>query len=294
MIAAQLIYLAVARRDGLVRGLVGTAAAVGLWMPQLPTFAHQMPNGGLAFAQLLENVPAAIGQLSAQFTVAPFAQGLQLALLAALVWLAIAVLFFASLRAASATLLPWLGLHAALTLAYSLVAHKALYLDRYYLIATYAVCAWAGVAIVQSMRRWPQTVRPVAALAGAALCAQAVVYAVDPAYYTADWPAVERRIFQGQPAAYVFDRGTPVRVIERDGLLNGRSYAGILSPADADATVQSLRRYARVWYVEYQRYQVDPDARVIHYLVANFHTGGQWVYPRDVPGETVNVGYFYR
>jgi hypothetical protein len=40
--------------------------------------------------------------------------------------------------------------------------------------------------------------------------------------------------------------------------------------------------------------EVDPDARVIHYLVANYHAGGQWVYPRDVPGETVTVGYFYR
>lgn len=294
MIAAQLTYLAVARRDGLARGLAGAAAAVALWMPQWPTFAHQMPQGGLAFTQLLADVPAAVGQLSAQFTVAPFAQGLQLALLSAIMWPVIAAFFFAAARSASRTLLPWLGLPAALTLAYSLVAHKALYLDRYYLIATYAVCAWAGVAVAQSMRRWPQAVRPIAALAGAALFAQAIVYAVDPANYTADWPAVERRIFKGQPAAYVFDRGTPVRVIERSGLLTGRSYTGILAPADADAAVVALRGYSRVWYVEYQRYQVDPDARVIHYLVANFHSGGQWVYQRDVPGETVTVGYFYR
>lgn len=294
MIAAQVVYLAVARRDGLVRGLIGAAAAVALWLPQLESFLHQVPNGGVAFAQLLADVPSAIGRLSAQFTIAPFAQGLQLSALAALMWLAIVVLFVAALRFAPKTLLPWLGLPALLTLGYSVAAHKALYLDRYYLIAAYALCAWAGVALAGGLRHWPRQTTGAALLVSAALFAQAVVYAVEPANYTADWPAVERRIFQGPPAAYVFDRGTPVRVIERDGFLNGRSYAGILSEGDADATVDSLHRYSRVWYVEYQRYQVDPQGRVIHYLVANFHTGGQWVYPRDVPGETVTVGYFYR
>jgi hypothetical protein len=210
------------------------------------------------------------------------------------VWIVLALTFAATVRCAPRTLLPWLGLPAALTLAYSLVAHKALYLDRYYLIAAYAACAWAGVAVAAGIKQWPRVGKPIAGLAGAALLAQAVVYVVVPANYTADWPAVERRIFQGPPAAYVFDRGTPVRVIERDGMLAGRSYAGVLSSADAASTVLALRRYSRVWYVEYQRYQVDPDARVIHYLVANYHAGGQWVYPRDVPGETVTVGYFYR
>jgi hypothetical protein len=294
MIAAQLAYLAVVRRDGLNRGLAGAAAALALWLPQLPTFEHQMPQGGLAFAQLLADVPAAIAGLSAQSTIAPFAQGLQLVVLAALMWVAIAVCFAATVRAASRTILPWLGMPAALIVVYALFAHKALYLDRYYLIATYAFCAWAGVAFAQLREGLPQAARTIAIVAGAALFAQAIVYAVDPANFTADWPAVEQRIFAGAPAAYVFDRGTPVHVIERGGMLAGRSYAGILSPADADATVAALRRFPRVWYVEYQRYQVDPDARVIHYLVANYHTGGQWTYPRDVPGETVTVGYFFR
>ena len=294
MIAAQLAYLGVVRRDGLIRGLAGAAVSLALWLPQWPTFAHQMPQGGLAFAQLLADVPAAIAVLSAQCTIAPFAQGLQLGLLAALMWIIFAACFAATLRAASRTMLPWLGLPAALILIYALVAHKALYLDRYYLVATYAVCAWAGVAFARARERWPQASRTIAFVAGAALFAQAVVYAVDPANFTADWPAVEQRIFTGAPAAYVFDRGTPVHVIERSGMLAGRSYAGIISPADADATVASLRDYPRVWYVEYQRYQVDPDARVIHYLIANYHVGGQWTYPRDVPGETVTVGYFYR
>ncbi len=293
-IAAQLAYFAVARRDGLVRGLAGAAAAVALWLPQWPTFVHQMPEGGLAFAQLLANPAAAIAGLSAQFTIAPFATGAQAALLAVVAWLAIALSFAAMLRVAPRTLLPWLGLPAALTLGYSLVAHKALYLDRYYLIAAYAFCAWVGVALGFAMTRAPRIASPVAILAGVALLAQGVVYAVDPANYTADWPSVEQRIFDGRPAAYVFDRGTPVHVIERAGLLTGRSYAGILSPADANATVAALRRYPRVWYVEYQRAQVDPDARVIHYLIAQYHTGGQWIFPRDVPGESVTVGLFYR
>jgi hypothetical protein len=294
MIAAQLAYFAVVRREGLIRGLAGAAASFALWLPQLPTFVHQMPQGGLAFAQLLNDVPAAIAALSAQCTIAPFAQGSQLVVIAALMWIAFAVFFVTTVRAASRTVLPWLGMPAALIIVYALVAHKALYLDRYYLIATYAICAWAGVALAQLRERRPQAMRSVAIVAGAGLFAQAIVYAVDPANFTADWPAVEQRISTGAPAAYVFDRGTPVHVIERSGMLAGRSYAGILSPADADATVASLRRFPRVWYIEYQRFQVDPDARVIHYLIANYHVGGQWTYPRDVPGETVTVGYFYR
>ncbi|HKW44649.1 MAG TPA: hypothetical protein VJN22_03270 [Candidatus Eremiobacteraceae bacterium] len=294
MIAAQLAYFAIARRDFLARGLAGAAVAVALWIPQWPTFVHQMPQGGLAFAQLLADVPSAVGRLSAQFTVAPFAQGTQLEVLAALAWAALATAIIATVRCAPKTLLPWLGMPAALTLGYSLVAHKALYIDRYYLIAAYAACAWAGVSIAVAIRRWPRVAGPVAALACAALFAQAVVYAVDPANYTADWPAVEARIFKGPPAVYVFDRGTPVRVLNHDGALSGKVFTGILSPDEAGETVKSLRRYPRVWYVEYQRYQVDPDARVIRYLVANYHAGGQWVFPRDVPGETVTVGYFYR
>jgi len=253
-----------------------------------------MPQGGLAFSQLLADIPAAIAELSAQCTIAPFAQGLQLGLLAALMWIVFAVCLAATMRAASRTMLPWLGLPAALTIGYALIAHKALYLDRYYLIATYAVCAWASVTFAQARERWPQAARTIAFVAGAGLFAQGIVYAVDPANFTADWPAVERRIFAGPPAAYVFDRGTPVHVFERSGMLAGRSYAGIVSPAEADATVAALHKFPRVWYVEYQRYQVDPDARVIHYLIANYHVGGQWTYPRDVPGETVTVGYFYR
>jgi hypothetical protein len=293
-IVAQLAYFAVARRDGLARALAGAAVAVALWLPQWPTFVHQMPEGGLAFAQLLANSGAAIAGLSAQFTIAPFATGAQAAFLAVVAWAAIALSFAAMLRVASRTLLPWLGLPAALTLGYSLVAHKALYLDRYYLIAAYALCAWAGAALGLAIARAPRVANPVAILAGVALLAQAVVYAVDPANYTADWPAVEQRIFDGRPAAYVFDRGTPVHVIERAGLLTGRSYAGILSVADADATVAVLHRYPRVWYVEYQRAQVDPDARVVRFLIANYHTGGEWTFPRDVPGESVTVGLFYR
>jgi hypothetical protein len=294
MIAAQLVYLAVVRRDGLIRGLAGAAASVALWLPQWPTFVQQMPHGGLAFAQLLANVPAAIAPLSALCTISPFAQGLQLGVLASLMWILVAVCFASTVRTAPRTILPWMGLPALLIIVYALAAHKALYLDRYYLIATYAVCAWAGVAFAPARVQWPRAARAIAFVAGAGLFAQCIVYAVDPANYTADWPAVEQRIFAGPPAAYVFDRGTPVHVIERDGRLAGRSFAGIVSPADADATVAALHKFPRVWYVEYQRYQVDPDARVIHYLIANYRTGGQWTYPRDVPGETVTVGYFYR
>jgi hypothetical protein len=294
MIAAQLAYLAMGRRDGLIRGLAGVAAALVLWLPQWPTFAHQMPQGGLAFSQLLADVPAAIAGMSAQSTIAPFAQGFQLGLLAALMWIVIAACFAATVRAAPRTTLPWLGLPAALIIVYALAAQKALYLDRYYLIAAYGVCAWAGVAFGYARERWPQAARTIGFVAGAGLLAQAVVYAVDPANFTADWPAVEQRIFAGAPAAYIFDRGTPVHVIERGGMLAGRSFAGIVSPADAAATVAAMHKFPRVWYVEYQRYQVDPDARVIHYLIAHYHAGGQWTYPRDVPGETVTVGYFYR
>jgi hypothetical protein len=303
VIAAQLAYLAFARRDALVRGVAGAACAVALWLPQWPTFVHQMPRGGLAFAQLLVDVPAAIGQLSAQCTIAPFAGGVQLTLLSGLMWIALALTFAAAVRAAPQSLLPWLAAPAALTLSYSVLAHKALYLDRYYLIAAYALCAWSGVALAQVWRRRPQAARVIAGVFGAGLAAQAIVYAADPANYTADWAAVERQIFSPpdlrdvrawRNTAYIFDRGTPVRVVERSGLLAGRVYAGILSPSDVDAAMRGLRPFARVWYIEYQPNQVDPGSRMIRYLIANYHSQGEWVFRRDVPGETVTIGYFVR
>ena len=294
-LAAQLIYLLVARRDALVRGLAGAAVAICAWLPQLSTFVHQSPRGGLAFAQALNDVPGSVAALAAQATVAPFAQGAALLALSALVWLAAIWAFAATLRKAGSTMLPYLALPAVLTVVASIATHKALYVDRYYLIAAYALCAWLGVAVAEILRSHRSAARIATAAACAALAAQAVACAAIPSNYTADWPAVERVLRSSAAPAdvFVFVRGTPIRVIERTGLLAGRTYGGLLSPEDVQPTIDALRGHARVWYVEYQPYQVDPHLRVARFLATTYHLGGQWYFPRDVPGEDVRVAFFH-
>ncbi len=294
-IAAQLIFVGIVRRDALGRALAGAAAAVLVWLPQLATFAHQSPRGGLAFAQLLGNVPQAIALLAVQATVAPFAQGLQLYALAVIVWVVAAWAFAMTVRRARGTVIPYLALPAVLTVAASVATHKALYLDRYYLIAAYALCAWLGVAAAALLRDRRWFARIAVAAAGAALLAQAIAYAAVPANYTADWPAVERLLRSGASAGdvFVFDRGTPIRVIDRSDLLSGRTYGGLLSPDEIAPTIAALRGHPRVWYVEYQPYQVDPTLQIAQFLAANYHLGGQWFFPRDVPGESVHVVFFH-
>ena len=60
----------------------------------------------------------------------------------------------------------WMGVPALLTLAYSAIAHKLLYTDRYYLLFAYALCALTAVALVRATARRT-------ALAGRAALSQA-------------------------------------------------------------------------------------------------------------------------
>jgi hypothetical protein len=295
VIAAQLIFLIVARRDAFIRGLAGAAVAITAWLPQLATFEHQTPRGGLAFAQQLGDVPTSIAVLAAQATIAPFAQGTLLYVVAAIVWLAAAGAFAVTLRRAGSTMLPFIALPAVLTVIASVLEHKALYLDRYYLIAAYGLCAWVGVAVADVLRSDRAWTRVGLAAAGAALAAQALAYSVIPSNYTADWPAVASVLRSNASASdvFVFVRGTPIRVIDRTDLLAGRTYGGLLSPDDVTATIDALRGRARIWYIEYQPFQVDPQLRVAHFLTATYQLGGQWYFPRDVPGESVHVALFH-
>ncbi|HLJ84053.1 MAG TPA: hypothetical protein VKT51_07785 [Candidatus Eremiobacteraceae bacterium] len=294
-LAAQLAFLLVARRGALVRGLIGAMVAICSWLPQLPVFLHQSPRGGLAFAQELNDVPGSIAALAAQATIAPFAQGPVLMALSALVWLAAIWAFVATLRRAGSTMLPYLALPAALTVAAAIATHKALYMDRYYLVAAYALCAWLGVAVAEALHSRRFAARIALAAAGAALAAQAIAYAAIPSNYTADWPAVERvlRSSAAPQDVFVFVRGTPIRVIDRTDLLAGRTYGGLLSPDDVQSTIEALRGHARIWYIEYQPYQVDPRLRIAHFLAATYQLGGQWYFPRDVPGESVRIAFFH-
>jgi len=133
VMAAQLLYTALLRRDALVRSLAGTALACALWLPQLPTFLAQLPRGGLAFPFYEHHELSALYELAGQATIGVQTHGaVYMAMwtsLVAWVWFAsAAVIGFPGNRRSLAV---WLLAPAAITLLYGLLAHKLLFVDRY-------------------------------------------------------------------------------------------------------------------------------------------------------------------
>jgi len=155
--AAQLLFAAVVRRDGLVRSVAGAASAFCLWSPQLPTFLFQAPRGGLAFPGYEHHQAAALAELPGQATIAVqlHGAGATVAVASVIAWLWLIAALVLARRAHATAFVTWLGVPAALTLLYGISFHKLLYTDRYYLTLAYALAAWTGVAAMWLWQRSP-------------------------------------------------------------------------------------------------------------------------------------------
>ena len=292
VLAAQLIYAAAVRRDGFVRSAAGAAVAIGLWLPQLATFLHQLPAGGLAFPGYEHHELQALFELAGQVTIGVQTHGAaSFAVPTAIVawcWLIAAFALAAPGNARALTV--WLFVPGLATLVYGLVAHKLLYVDRYYLLCAFGLCALTGIA-VDRLRSRSKMSAPSAWIAGAALFAFGCLYAAVPAYYTADWPAVgallEARARDRD--LIIMEQGSSFFPLHRMGALGRRPLILVLRRGDVDAAIQLSRPFRRVWLVLFQSGPVDPQERTLRTLAARSRAATTWEFPRSLPAEGASL-----
>lgn len=296
MVAAQLLYVAAWHRARLSKALALALCVFVLWLPNLPTFLAQLPEGGLSVPWAQSHRLAAIAVLPGQATLAAQTGGPFEAWLAVVAWIWGAAALVWMLRSAPQSALTWWGLPALLTVVYALVAQKTLFLDRYYLLFAYALAAWTGVASSDLLIRFPRVVSGAAAVAAAALFALAAQRALDPAYYTADWPAVGRLLkAESRPGdVYVLEQGSSFYVLSRDGSLDHRRYVAVLRPREVGQAAAAVSGLDRVWLVLFQYGPVDPDAELPKRLQARFKAARVAYFTRSLPWENVVVGLFVR
>jgi uncharacterized membrane protein len=297
VVGVQLLYAALVRREGLVRSLAGGAAAFALWLPQLATFLHQLPSGGVAFPFYAQHQLAALYELVGQATIAVQTHGAAyfVAWTSLIGWCWLAAALIIALPGNGRALSMWLGLPAAVTFLYSAVAHKLLYTDRYYLLLAYALCALTGVAAVRLNAH--ARIGPLPGwVAAGALTALGCLYAFDPAYYSADWPAVADLLQVRSHSAdmIIFDQGSPYYVLDRGDALRGHPLILVARRSDVEGAIRLSRPFPRIWLVLFQSGPVDPDAAILHALAQRYHLEGYWEFFRRLPAEGASVVLFAR
>ena len=293
IIAAQLLYTALLRRDALVRSLAATAVACAVWLPQVPTFLQQLPRGGLAFPFYEHHELSGLYELAGQATIGVQTHGavymvLWTSLIAWIWFIGAAIIGLPGNRRSLAV---WLLAPAAITLVYGLLAHKLLYVDRYYLGFALGLCALTGIA-VQRLRARTVAV----AVAGVALAALGALYAFDSDYYTADWPSVAQLLKARSQSSdlIIFDQGSPYFALNRLRALDGHPLILVFRRGDAARAAGLARPFHRVWLVLFQSGPVDPQARILHDLAAGYHPAGYWEFLRRLPAEGTSIVLFAR
>jgi hypothetical protein len=297
VVAAQLLYAIAARRDGLVRSLAGAAAAGALWSPQLATFLHQLPGGGLAFPFYAQHQLAALYELVGQSTIAVQTHGAAyvVAITSFIGWAWLLAALIIALPGNWRALSVWLCVPAALTLAFGVIAHKLLYTDRYYLLLAYGLCALTGIAAARIAGR-ARLDPSLGWIAAAALAALGCMYAFNPAYYTADWPAVADllRARSHSSDLIIFDQGSPYYVLERGDALRDHPLILVARRRDVEGAIRLSKPFGRIWLVLFQSGPVDPNAEVLHALAKRYHIEGYWEFFRRLPAEGTSIVLFGR
>ena len=292
---AQLVFAATRGRRMAIGAAVAGVAAVALWLPQLPTFEHQLGAGGVSFGWFGNHLAQGVWELPSQATVDPELEGVWAAIAAAVVWLWLACAFAYAWPRSKATILPWLLAPAAITVAYSVIGHKELYDARYYLLLAYGLAASTGVALD---RLWEKTTRAlvVACVAGAALAAVGCAYAADASFYTTDWPHVADVVrAHAQPSdLLVFQPGAGDWAFQYYFDETGHRVWRVSTPAEIDHAVAQIGREHRVWLIGSGIVGIDPGLRVLHALQQRFKLGYFEESTRILPSQDVQIGLFIR
>jgi Dolichyl-phosphate-mannose-protein mannosyltransferase len=293
VIAAQLGYAAIVRRDGLVRSLIGGAAACVAWLPQLPTFLGQLPRGGLAFPFYAQHQLAAFFELPGQATIAVQSHGAGVLVVAASVfaWLWIAFAIGFGLRGSTRSLATWLAVPACLTLLYSVAGHKLLYADRYYLLFAYGLSSLTAVGLVRlvSVHKSEATLASVAL--GSVVLALGCAYTFNSHLYTADWPGAAALLSGRAPAhdLIVMEQGSSYFPLERGPALDHHPLVLVFHRSDVSGSLRLATPFARIWLVLYQAGPVDPQLELLQGLTRTHGVAGEWEFVRWLPAESATV-----
>jgi hypothetical protein len=296
VIAAQLAYTAVVRRDALAKTVAGTAVAVALWLPQAPTFLAQLPRGGLAFPFYASHQLATLLELPGQATLAPQTIGAGVApVIAAIVaWLWVVCALACGLRGNARSLGLWLAAPGILTLAYSLAAHKLLYTDRYYLLCTYALCCLSAVALLRIVEVYRAAARIAGGVLGVVVVAAGCAYALDTHLYTADWPAVgavlQANVHRGD--IVIMEQGSSFFPLERGPWLDHDPLLLVFHERDVAGAVRLARPFTRVFLVVFQAGPVDPQLSLLDGLRRERRPIYLWTFVRGLPSENASVLVF--
>jgi len=298
VIAAQLLYTAVLRREHLLKASLGAAAAVLVWSPQLPTFLDQLPRGGLAFPFYAQHLAATILELFGQATIAPQTTGAGVIAIAAgiLAWLWVAFALWFGIGGNGRSLALWLGVTGVLTFAYSIIAHKLLYTDRYYLLFAYALCCLTALALARLSAWHPNAGRAAGLAMGMLLGFTGFAYAFDSRLYTADWPAIGTVLQSGLRGGdvVIMEQGSSFFPLERGPWLDHHPLLLTFHRSDVDQAARLARPFARVWLVLFQAAPVDPDLRLANGLRRERRPAGMWEFVRWLPAESASVLLFQR
>jgi len=300
VLACQLAYGALVRRDAVWKLLAGAAVAGVAWLPQLPTFLYQLPEGGISFPGYVGREFELIATLPEQATLQiPYAGVLGVALVA-VVWIWAGVALYSTIRARRGSLLPWIGAPALLTLVYSVAAHKLLYTDRYYTLFAYALCCWTGAAL----GRWTESLlksgRRVALAPAVVAClligGVAGAHVTDPYHSTADWNKIGLLLTSvSKPHdLFIFEQGSPIWVLGRNGALAGHPLLVVFDNEQPARILDSAKPYDRVWYVRFESWPVDPADIVLRGLQRQYRLLRYWRFDDALASEVALVAQFER
>ncbi len=293
---AQILYVLCLRRDRLMEASVAFAGAILLWTPQVPALLHQLGIGGQTFAAYRGHEVAGVLSLAGQATVVPELEGAFANVAAALAWLWIGAAFWATIVYARRSLLPWLGMSALLTFFYGVATHKLLYLDRYYIFLAYALAAWTGClfALAIEKRLWAVALVTASFVAGSIVLGAA--YAVDPSFYTADWPGVAQVLSQEEhPGDLVLaEQGMPFWTLPGDKDILSHPHLFIFYANQVPKALHAAKQYSRVWVIAYEPRGIDPNLVLLSVLGKEYRLASVHPFNRYLPAENVVVLRFER
>ena len=293
---AQLLYVIVTHPKSW-RFFVAAGAALALWLPWLPAFLHQLPNGGTAFNQS--------GASYADMRLIPgylLTDGLPPALeyhpaYLALLWalLVAAVCLCAARPRYRFTL--WLLLPLLPQAAYGFAAGKYLMTQRYLLQDVFAMLIAICVLIVTLLN---SRLRVFGLALAAGIFALMVAGTADK-LFVSEYMPVDWNVYGGflqsklKPGdVIVFDDSAPFFTLMGTPPLRGRKVYEISNFKIARAQADEIARYPRVWLIEYQWQFSDPRHLIFRKLARNHPITREWMSTTAGYGDVVVTTLFVR